>query len=141
MPGGPSGQSDEAAVRRELIAEVQGLQRSLEEINQQMASTKKENADLAMENSALSSYIDALMENIAEMGSKIVADKAKRRAPPSRGNAGRSPSQSMSPMPQPTSPLAALPTAARAEAQRGARAHAVHPPHSGAVASAVAARQ
>ena len=44
-----------------------------------MASTK--NADLAMENSALSSYIDALMENIAEMGARL--SQTRRRARPS----------------------------------------------------------
>ena len=54
---------------------MQGLQCALEEINKKMSKTKQDNAAIATENQALSTYIDSLMEQISAMGSKIVADK------------------------------------------------------------------
>ena len=71
-------EAEEARQHRALVDEIRGLQRALEEINAKSVATKKENADLATENAALSSYIDSLMANIVGMGSLITADKGRR---------------------------------------------------------------
>ena len=67
-------QQQEAELRKYLVAEVQGLQSALESINSKMAAVKQENVSLAQENIALSAYIDSLMANVHEFGSKIASD-------------------------------------------------------------------
>jgi regulator of replication initiation timing len=52
--------ASEASERLALVRQVQDLQRALEETNAKMAATRTENAELVMENRALSEYIDSL---------------------------------------------------------------------------------